>query len=491
MKRLFLIAICWSLFILPTWAVNREWTGAAQDKPQITTLSPTGSWATGNTAWVQRNNKRITVTMDATASRKAAVVLLQKAIEASGPGSDTDPNDADGVTGTWDHGGLEYGEFGEIDATADYTDPNAPVLTLTSASLTIDNTTCNGVPFVVTAGDTASGSIGTPTNTQEATGRFHFDAAANWKDPNGNTGAPQDDDTCIFVNGGSVYFGMNDNGALEDLNVKRLNSYQSTIGLPFTNSWQSSRLFVEDRRRLLHLPPTNSTGTHTIQIGEQNSTVEPKGATRIDLGSVAGSIQTVLIYDAPTANGSIEVAGGNSGSVVLNVYSGNVTTGQEPLANTTTLTQVKNGMGDDGKTAKLTIGQFAALDASAQVIVYEGEFYLASASSTTNITQHGGTIHTQASVTTLATVNLYGGTFDHDAQTITTLNIFDGGTFDASSDDFCTLQNVTLHKGGGFKDPKGITSLTNGIDFSGTNPKDPQTTFEYRDDKTWTPSDID
>ncbi len=485
-----------SLLTQPLSAVDVLRTSAAQDQPQITTISPTGAWATGNTAWIERNNKRLTVTMDSTASRKAAVVLLQKAIEASAAGSDTDPNDADGVTGTWDHGGLEYGEYYEIDAAADYSDPNAPVLTLTSATMTIDNTQTNGIPFVVTAGDTATGSIGTPTNTQAAGGRFHFGGANNWVDPNGTARIPLEDETAVLADSSqSIYFGL---GAIpNDLDFNKKNSFKGNVGLTKINTWTSSKPFVEDRTTKITATRNDATSL-TYTLGELNSPMPAEGHFYLSLTNATFS--TVRVYDAPklssTTGYAIQLSGGED--VRLEVFRGSVSAGtdvSEPVVELGSL---------------ITAYQTDALE-DVQVLIGENTKTDGSGSSAT---QGGGTVNFFP--------NGDGGTFDsyevtagvmnyqclenvteitvHDGAkmffigglgTISTVDVLSGGYLDCRNTVFtANVNKVIRRRGSEIWDPDNRLNPTTGWNFPDTYPGDPANKGKLPIQQNWDNTDL-
>lgn len=472
MKRFLLLALCLLAVSSPAAAIEREFTGAALDKPQITTISPTGSWDSGKTAWIERNNKRITVTLDSTASRKAVVVLLQQAIEATGPGSDTDPNDADGVTGSWDQGGLDFGEFGEVDATADYTDPNAPVLTLTSAELTVDNKTTTGIPFTVTTGDDdPNAAIGTPTNTQEASGRHHFDDGDNWKDPNGRVGVPDPNDTLVFAAGsGSIYFGLNNSNKNQRLDMR--DDWQGSIGLKSRNAWQSSRTFAEDREQFILIEPTTGANiTHNIGGRGVQS---PKGHRKIDFGTADPTLIVCHIHNSASSSSdgqAIQIVGGLD--VELNVYKGSVSVGASPQENPTRLIRLQTFHVSNAATDvdMIAAAKTTFVNNTGNVNIRGGKVRL---DANCNGSANEASVH-DGVLTVMPTVEIndlfvYGGKVDYRGINVVDIEVHQDGKFDASKCEESGQGIVSLFPGFEFIDPKAI--FIDDLKFPGGRPGD-------------------
>lgn len=482
MKRFLLSTLAAVLFTASAWAgTPHEFISAAKPQPQITEIVPTGFWDSGRKAWVERNSKRITVTLDGTASRKAVAVLLQKAIEAEASGADTDPNDADGVTGTWDHGGLEFGEFGEIDATVDYSDPNAPVLTLTSASITIDNRSTNEIPFAVTTGDDdPNAATGTPTNTQEATGPLHFDDDDNWIDTSGTTGVPDPNDTLVWsVSSGSVYFGLENSDLNQRIDTRNL---QGNIGLRAINSWQSTRPFREDRTQYLVVEP-NGGGTVEHNIGGRGPQ-QPTGYRKFNFGSEDPTLIVCNVHDSASATSdgaAVQIVGGKD--IELNVYKGSISTGA--LASHTAPTRL----------IRLQTFHVSNINSDADVVIESRTTFVDNAQnvnlnggktrldvdcdgSLNEISIFGGTL-TVMPTSRLNDLFCFGGTVDYRGTQIADAEVHRNATLDLSKCEETGLSgNLSLYPGYILKDPKLL--IKSNIRWPGGNPTDG--TWEVRRD---------
>lgn len=108
-----------------------RWTGAAQDVRQVSTITVSGTWATGDTATLTINNKSLTVTVGSSTSTTNIADILARAVNAANATENLLGNESRNF------GGRELPEFTEVVATS-----SGAVLTLSSAT--------PGVPFTIT-----------------------------------------------------------------------------------------------------------------------------------------------------------------------------------------------------------------------------------------------------------------------------------------------------------------------------------------------------
>jgi len=449
-----------------------RWIGAAQDKPQITTITVANTWAAGDQATVTCNNKSVTVTCGATMDTPAEVAAgLAEALGLT-------HHDASKITAdmTLNVGGRELGEFWDFDATV-----SGAVITLTSRVA--------GVPYTVITSETTAGdgTVGAPTTASgdEATGKHHWDNAANW-----HTGVvPTSGDQATFTFGAvDVLYGLAN--STPDISLYRRNGYTGNIGLPDVNESVNGKSYREYRAKRLVLPITATSGIQTHEIGERTSSLPARGTTYLDFGQNDGTLQELVVYDAPQANSQtgagVQFYGGND--LDLYVYRGSVACGDGLATEGTSLgiLQVKY-LTNQANDAHLHIGIYGGFEAGAPVTLTGGRLTCAKSFSTSTTAEvHGGRLDFPG---TVGTLNIRGGTVllrNDSVATITNLFIFRGGNLDASQTESVTVTNCTLYEGATLRDPFGMLTPTNGYDFVGCQPAD--VTLEVKDSQTWTPS---
>lgn len=474
----------------PLYAQDVTFTGAAQEKPQITDVDITGTWADGDTAFIERNNKRVTVTLDSTAAAGAPASLLIQAMAATGPGEDTDTG-GDGFTGTWDHGGQEYGEFQEVITTLG-TDSND--LILTTASIQVDDIATNGVPFTVTVGETSSaGVMGAPSNSQEAGGAHHWDDDDNWLDPNGDVGVPlEGEDPILADSSKSIYFGLDNlNG---DLNITKLQSYTGNVGLKPVNTW-SSTPFTEDRpTKLQHVKA--SVNAPNIYIGEIGSPLPALGWFYLRMSAATDS--NIFIYDAPKVhsfNGfSVQLHGGGGCEIIIT--RGSLSLGEDP----TEAVLLFKGMHIGYQTTQATDVNIRAGDkvqsAGGTVVQQGGQVDWNISGVGSNITSwdlQSGTMHSHEGVT-ITTFKVHdGGILYHHAGvgTLNNITVLSGGTLDARRATIPSIANtIFVHKGAIIYDPSDMLKPSGDWDFIETYPGDPDSTIVLPINQTWAPTPL-
>lgn len=229
---------------------DNEWLGYAVPVPQITTSTVSGTWATNDTATLTINSKDLVVKVGTPTTTADVATLITNAFNA------TDRLNA--ATGSSNVGGQSIPEFAEIIASV-----SGSVITFTHRSKEYI-----GEPFTITVADTsASGTLGSPTTTQAATGPNDWANVDNW-----SLGVAPDSATntvANFRNGKVDCLDNLPNNSLE-IQINVYNSYEGRIGRPAVNRKNTSRPYNEYRRTHVRLDDAGpgTTATHNIGIGD-------------------------------------------------------------------------------------------------------------------------------------------------------------------------------------------------------------------------------
>lgn len=443
---------------------NVRWIAASQNVPQIDTYTVTGTWASGDTASVTCNNKTITVTVGTSVTQTDIAAILAAAIESTSASTDLVGDE------TKNAGGYEFGEFRDVTASSD-----GAVLTITSAQLTDGSYP----PFTITVAETTagSGSLGSVTATQAATGKHFFNQASNWEG-----GLPSNGDTIVFDFGSTdVRWGLNDTSSITGLSLTRTNDYTGDIGNEPTNNNHSSHPYPEYREQKLDLRNTVTSGTQVITIGNLNASTTASGKTYVDLGTVEGSYCYPLIYDSQafssTTGHAVKIAGGVE--LIYTIRGGSVEIGGNVSENQAGISTVKV----TGASTNVRINNTAAIAALGSLTVHAGTVVCEATGSNVDVTQHGGTVHYSGA--TGDDVTIFSGSF-YSNSNITDLVIHSGGTYAPNEGTAHTVTNCVVYKGYAINDSNGDISWSNGIDFVGCTPSDG--TLNVKASQTWTPS---
>ena len=425
--------------------------GAAQDVSDIWTYTIGGTPAATNTAWLELNNKRLTLTLGTDVTTTDVAQELAAMINAT-------VNNATTKVGaysdeTWNVAGQTVPEWTEVSATS-----SGAVLTLTGAA---------GVPIQghVTVGVTGGGvTISSASSVQTATGKHFWDNAANWeggvvpaKDSAGNLLG----DTALFDSGGvDVKYALNNTE--ENISIIRTLGYTGDIGLPPVNLLG----YKEYRQQKLDAPIYDSVDSvQTILIGETGSAVLAKGITRIDLGADTSNLNypTVTVLDSaassPTDGESVQISGGTK--TRLTVRKGSVSLGMDRTANTSYLySTLYIGSMDEDCTVRL--GPNSSVPSALSGEQYGGKLYLNGTITGLTMLVKSGTCYQLSGALVAATVYskaklaLQGGSC---AGAITmksgsTLSVESAGTYSGA-----TLSQAV---GSTLSDPFGLLSLSGG-----------------------------
>ena len=419
-----------------------RWTGNALPIAQVTTITISGTWATSDEAVVTINGKDITVTVGTDTTTSNVATAIKEAING------------DTQTGTGDHtfsptDGQTIPEFREVTATV-----ASNVVTLTA-----DNTI--GKPFTVTTSETTAssdGAVGTPSTTTTATGPHHFDNADNW-----STGSVPVDADDIWFDSGSVdcRFGL-DQSSVTPTSINVTMGYTGKIGNGEYNTDTSGYTYREYRSTYLSLGESADATNIAVNIGGGDG----QGSGRIKINNGTSQCTVNVSDTGQTAESGVPAFlwKGTDSSNEMNVSRGDVGVAfyADDSATLATLRvgYTENQIGD----SSVECGESVTL-------------------SSATVTQTGGTLVTRSNV---STVNISGGTLNHEEGTIGTLTASDcnvfyksngtcttgtfrfGGVLDLRRDMRSrTFTNLTFYAGSGFFDPGDTLTATNGFDLDG------------------------
>ena len=310
-------------------------------------------------------------------------------------------------------------------------------------------TRADGWPFTITVTTTETGGGGADSQTfvqattQTATSAQHV-IAANFE----GGSLPTNSDTVFVPPGTSMLHGLT---ALSGVTLTNLHLNGSYVGLPFWNV-SSYGTYWEYRTTYLTLGATN------VYVGD----CEPDGVLRCKLNT--GSVQAAVIVYGTGASadgggfGAFQFKGTNA-SNTLQVKGGSCTVAKV-LGESATLATLYVGDGDGSTTdPDVEVGAGATLTTTK---VNGG--YLETWSAITTATVGGGVHEHQAG--TMTTLNLTGGTMYYNSTgTCTTANYYNPGVLDLSRDQRAkTFTTINYHQTAGeagpyVRDPNGIATF--------------------------------
>jgi len=409
--------------------------------PQIVTRAIGGTWLSNETITCTINGKDLVITVGTPVTTTDVAALIAAAINA------TDRLDA--ATGSSNVGGQAIPEVSEIIASSD-----AAVLTLTTR-----NSSDFGVPFTITfATDSASGTIGSETVVQAATGPNHWDNADNWSGGN----VPADDDVVQFRDSNvDCSYGLPDDS--REVLLILYNSWTGELGLPKVRNFGSAKAYFEYRQRYLRLDDAGSGATMTHVIGrgpgEGPRLVNIRQsvlATTFEINnnrqqSIQGE-QYVHNLIAPAgatfrvARGSVQ--GGNQDAATAAVTAVNISGIEQQIS----------GIDVDisqNATASLTVNQVG------------GRLTLSQTSWSSNgITMRGGEIVKRCPCPSMIWAD--GTIFDEGTGTVVAGTMNNGAVLDVSrGSGALTITNITRHPGSAIKDPAKRITHSNAVVTTG------------------------
>ncbi len=299
--------------------------------------------------------------------------------------------------------------------------------TWTVLGAVITATSTAGIPIEVASAETAaSGSI-TDATPQAATGPNHWDDVENW-----STGAVPTTADEVYVDRESIALLY---GLPTSLSLGKFVHSRGQVGLPDNNASGG----VEYRATRAVFTCTDVTIGFASGIGPSLS--------RLDLASGAA---VVTVFGSKTVNNgsAVDLLLNNAGASVA-ILSGQVAINPSS-AGTTTVGTIR--VANEGNC-------YIGPGTTVTTVITTGTTTLAASATTLTIDAGVTTIKEAAAITTL---NLRGGTLVHKSSgTIATANV-GPGTLDCSQDIRPrTITNMTLNKGGVFRDQYTAMTITN------------------------------
>lgn len=389
-----------------------RWTGNAPRVAQLNTLTVGGTAADGQVYSVTIGGQVISYTANVTGgdtNTTIATSLYNKLIAATVPGVFKDM--------TW-------------------ANPSAGVITATA--------NVSGVPFTNTSAATGTGTFVTAITTASS-GPNDASVAANY-----STGSlPVNSDSLYLQNtSSSLLYGLS---ALSSVTLTLLQidaSFTGTVGLPYTNATGG---YAEYRPTYFQVSAT----TVTIGLGSGSGS----GRLKLDLGSV---VSTMTVYSTGTSLDSTSgiptlLIKGSNASNVAYLLKGSV--GFAIFASETAEWAIDCGFQTNQQgDVQCTIGQGTTV-----VSVNKTGGVLTSYAAIPTLTHYAGTTTIYAGNMTTCTV--YGGTVRYwTGGTITTDNVYNGGTLDLSGSQASkTFTHSNWYKGATINDPAGTVTYTNPV----------------------------
>lgn len=402
---------------------TRYWLGAAAPVTDVKYFVFSGTWASTETAYIEINGKRLTMTLTATMTlaqmAQAMAAMLTGGSAVNGEVRDTL--------------GSSVGEFALLSVTYSAT---GYWVRLEGAS--------NGRPIgAVSVGDTAAaGAFASGGGTDRTgTGPNHWDNVDNW---DADT-VPVAGDTIIFDHRASSSPQYNVALAYAPAAIYVQRGFIYGLGLPSVCSISQSAPFDEPNQQYVSF-----TSCADVRIDAPNSST-----IKLDFGSAASTI-VVDATGSTSETGAFPVMlKGNHASNSVTVNDGSVGFCVEPATT--------------GNVGTLTIGGFGSPNFESGNSVTIATMNVASGnakirSAVTTLTVAGGTVTQVGGNIGATTLNVYGGTFSPNTiGTYATVNQ-SAGTIDASKDVRAskTFTNFYMY-GGSLKDPIGAIAFTNGI----------------------------
>jgi hypothetical protein len=208
---------------------TRRWVPTATARPQIDSITVSGTPVAGNTGSVTIGNSTLTITAQSgTTTTSLVAAALKNAINARKIDENRVANESRNVAG------QELPEFRDVEA----------VINPTNTSVVWVRSKVAGWPFGtwnngdMTVASTGGGALTLArASVQTATGPNHWSHADNWRDSSDAVGAMVDGDAPIIANTDkSILFGMPTDHELQSNTAKILQSFTGWFGLPAINT---------------------------------------------------------------------------------------------------------------------------------------------------------------------------------------------------------------------------------------------------------------
>ena len=408
---------------------------------QKETITIGGTWVAADTMTVTCNGRSIVLTIGTTVTTTQIATELAAAL---------------GSTSTALGTGYSVTERGpNIAEFRDFVSGETAPAASSSTVVLIGRT--KGQPYTITVSKSStSGTVSTAT-TIAASGPNHFSTAANWS---GST-VPVDSDDIVF-DGGNVdcLYGLAQS-SVSPASITITMGYTGRIGLPDTNVDDAAYPYNEYRDKYLALGTSSDSVTQALTIGGGDG----QGSSRIKIDSGSGQCQLVVL---------------NSGVSELQGVPAILWKGTH-VSNTATISKGNVGIAYfAGETAAIMTTKLGFRTNQTA----DSSLFIGSGVTLTTVEQTGGTLTTNAAVTTMTlsggswrhlsgvavTVTITGGYCSYESTgTLTTLTLAGGELDFRANQRGRTITNADMFAGASFRDPAGTVTFTNGIDLNRTN----------------------
>lgn len=418
---------------------TKVWVGNATAVAQVSTITVTGTWYTGDTATITCGDESITFTVAATETVGAVVA---------------------GLVAAWNASTLA--EMTPVTAA----DAN-PTLTLTADTA--------GIPFVVTtsevvAGTVGGGEVGDPAATVASAGPNDWSTAANWD----GSVVPINADIVIIENtDDNITYGLGQSAVtLDELHIKH--SFTGALGLIEINAngyEEYLETYLEISSTLVFIGQGDGGGSGRIKldVGAVQSTINIYNS-----GSPTDTDLKAIMWKGINAFNVVNITKGSFGAAILGGETSAIATFKIGYASESRINTDSDVLAGSGMTL-------------ADIDMQGGTVEINSNSTTIDQTNGNLTIMGTATVTT---ANVDGGNCYYRTNgTCTTLNLAGDGVFDCRRDMRArTITNFVIYKGATIYDPFKTITYTNGIDLTRCRIAD--VTLDLGHHRTWTPSAI-
>ena len=402
---------------------TRYWLGAAAPVTDVQYFVFAGTWADTETAYIEINGKRLTMTLTATMT----LAQMAQAMYNMLTGGAAVNGEVRNCLGT------SVGEFATLS------------LSYSASAYWIRlEGKANGRPIgTVTVGETAaSGTFVSGGGTDRTgTGPNHWDNVDNW---DADT-VPEAANDIVFDHRASAGPQFNISLAYAPASITVTQGYKHEIGLPAVNTLNASTPFDEPNGQYLTF--TSCANVRVDAPSAKN--------IKLDFGSAASTIVVDATGQSYETNVAPLLIKGNHASNSLTVNDGRVGVCVEPTTAGNLGTLVIGGQGSP----VLEAGDTVTLGA---VTIDSGSAKLRTAFTT--LTQNGGTVEHVGGNIGGTTLNVNGGTFFPKTVGTYATVTQSKGTIDCTRDARAskTFTNFYMY-GGGVKDPSGTIVFTNGI----------------------------
>lgn len=428
-----------------------NWTGNAINQPDVFTSTIANTWATNDTATFTINGKQLVVTVGTPVTTTDVAALIVAAWNST--------TRISGTTGSSNVGGASIPEFAEIIASN-----SGAVITFTARYT--NNSKLYTKPFqaYITVAETTAttGTVGSITSVQAATGQHSWANADNW-----STGSvPANGDTAIFRDSDADCIYDLPNATLE-VGTQIHNSYTARLGLPKVNRDDQSKPYYEYHQTHPRFDDdgAGSTATHVIGIGPG------PGPALVNIRQ-AGLATTFEVDINSQPNESINGPGTKVVNVVcaagttLNVRRGSVDASNQDGVNAN-ITAI-NISGREGQTNDIDIVSNGNSSTACAVNQVGGSLSLDWATWSTNgLTNRGG--RTTVDTCGIPSAQISNGTLvDIGNGTIASLTLNRGGVLDVGPGaGTITITNANFHAGCKVVNPGKRITHTNAVQTYG------------------------